>query len=96
MIRIRAAEKMILEEETSQGRILRDEYGRLVPDAARASIDARSDALKDFNSISTERLKLVEKQKNKEVCLNEKKYASVTSLTSDAKGTLKGKFRAFI
>ena len=43
MIRIRAAEKILLEEEAIQGRMMRDEYGRLVPEALRAAIDAAND-----------------------------------------------------
>eukprot|EP00944_MAST-04C_sp_MAST-4C-sp1_P001933 g1933.t1 len=49
MIRIRAAEKVILEEETSQGRMMRDQYGRLVPEALRSSLDARNAAAGDYD-----------------------------------------------
>ena len=48
MIRIRAAQKVILEEETSQGRMMRDQYGRLVPEALRSSLDARHAAAADY------------------------------------------------
>ena len=48
MIRIRAAEKHIIEEETIQGRMMRDEYGRLVPEAVRAAIDAANAAAADY------------------------------------------------
>ena len=50
MIRIRAAEKILLEEEAIQGRMMRDEYGRLVPEALRAAIDAANDAANDYTS----------------------------------------------
>ena len=51
MIRIRAAEKVILEEETSQGRMMRDQYGRLVPEALRSSLDKRNAAAGDYDRL---------------------------------------------
>ena len=91
MIRIRAAEKMILEEETSQGRMMRDGYGRLVPEAARASIDSRNNAINDCNSIFLERPILVEKRKSKSFCINGEKRSSFKSVILDRKGLIKGK-----
>jgi hypothetical protein len=48
MIRIRTAEHAILEEEEIHGRMMRDEYGRLVPEAVRAAIDAANAAAADY------------------------------------------------
>jgi hypothetical protein len=41
MMRIRDCEKVLLEEEIIHGRMMRDEYGRLVPEALRIAQDAR-------------------------------------------------------
>ena len=48
MLRIREAEKTLLEEEELHGRMMRDEYGRLVPEALRIAQDARKIAAGDF------------------------------------------------
>jgi hypothetical protein len=48
MLRIRDAEKILLEEEMIHGRMMRDEYGRLVPEALRIAQDSRKIADGDF------------------------------------------------
>ena len=48
MLRIRDAEKVLLEEEMIHGRMMRDEYGRLVPEALRIAQDARKIADGDY------------------------------------------------
>ena len=54
MIRIRTAEHAILEEEEIHGRMMRDEYGRLVPEAVRAAIDAANAAAADYPASMTQ------------------------------------------
>ena len=48
MMRIRDCEKVLLEEEIIHGRMMRDEYGRLVPEALRIAQDARKIADADY------------------------------------------------
>jgi hypothetical protein len=48
MLRIRDAEKVLLEEEMIHGRMMRDEFGRLVPEALRIAQDARKIADGDY------------------------------------------------
>lgn len=45
MLRIREAEKVILQEEAIHGRMVRDEFNRLVPEALRKKLDAELEAL---------------------------------------------------
>jgi hypothetical protein len=92
MIRIRAAEKIILEEETIQGRMMRDEYGRLVPEALRAAMDAANDAANDVHPkirrTKADKVKEVnEVQQGSNDKVNNKSYAiSDKTMSGVAKG----------
>ena len=97
MIRIRAAEKILLEEETIQGRMMRDEYGRLVPEALRAAIDAANDAANDVHpktrKAKTHKVKEVnEAQQKPKDKVNSNSYAISDKIIP---GVAKGRYPIF-
>lgn len=90
MLRVREAEKVLLQEEMINGRLIRDQYGRLVPEALHIRNEAEKEAL-DGKSPSSKKGKRNGKKRKKKKGNGEDDENEDDELDTSGKGHLRAK-----